>query len=104
MTPAEYHWVQRIVYEHWRGPLRRAGTYPVALRAAAAELEAAAGRERDPRVRARLGVVAAELRRRVPAPPGGFDPSTHALLLERLEEVERWSMDDVAGPAIPVLR
>src|SRR5512139_1301322 len=23
MTPAEYHWIERLVYERWRGPLRR---------------------------------------------------------------------------------
>ena len=47
MPPAEYHWIERLVYERWRGPLRKAGTYPVALRAAAAEIEAAAEREKD---------------------------------------------------------
>jgi hypothetical protein len=39
MPPAEYHWIERLVYERWRGPLRRAGTYPLAIRAAAAESE-----------------------------------------------------------------
>ena len=23
MPPAEYHWIERLVYERWRGPLRR---------------------------------------------------------------------------------
>ena len=36
MPPAEYHWVERLVYQRWRGPLRRDGTYPIARRAAAA--------------------------------------------------------------------
>ncbi len=42
MTPREYHWVERVVYKRWRGALRRTGTYPVALRQAAAEIETAA--------------------------------------------------------------
>lgn len=104
MPPAEYHWVERLVYERWRGPLRRAGTYPVATRAAAAEVEAAAAREADPRVRARLVAVAEDLRRRTPAPPEGFPPEVHALLLARIDEVERWSMDDVVAPFVPVPR
>jgi len=104
MTPEEYHWVERLVYERWRGPLRRAGTYPVAARAAGAEVDDAAGREPDSRTRARLKAVAEELRQRVPVPPEGFDPQIHALLLARLEDVERWSMDDVAQPAIPLMR
>jgi len=78
MTPEEYHWVSRIVYERWRGALKRARTYPAAVRAAAAEVETAATREPDRRVRARL-----------------FDTETHRLLLARLDDVERWSLDDV---------
>jgi len=34
MPPAEYHWIEKLVYRRWRGPLQRAGTYPVAARAA----------------------------------------------------------------------
>jgi hypothetical protein len=104
MPPAEYHWIERLVYERWRGPLRRAGTYPVALRAAAAEVEAAAGRERDARVRARLQAVAEELRGRAPGPPEGFDPLIHALLLSRMADIERWSLDDVVAPLATVPR
>jgi len=104
MTPEEYHWVERLVYERWRGPLRRAGTYPLAARTAAAEVDAAADREPDTRTRTRLKAIAEDLRQRLPAPPDGFDPQIHALLLARLGDVERWSMDDVAGPAIPVMR
>ena len=55
MTPAEYHWLERLVYERWRGALRRAGTYPTALRAAARRgATAAAAREKRAAVRARL--------------------------------------------------
>jgi len=98
MPPAEYHWIERLVYERWRGPLRRAGTYPVTARAAAVEIEAAAAREPDTRVRARLTAVAGDLRRRAPAPPEGFDPEIHALLLTRIDDVERWSLDDLPAP------
>jgi hypothetical protein len=95
MTPEEYHWVARVVYERWRGGLRRAGRYPAALRAAAAEVDAAAASERDGRVRARLQALAAQMRAREPAPPESFDPETHRLLLARLDDVEKWSLDDV---------
>jgi hypothetical protein len=98
MSPAEYHWIERLVYGRWRGPLRRAGTYPLARRAAAAEIEAAAGREADGRVRARLRAVADDLRSRAPAPPEGFDAGIHALLLSRIDDVERWSLDDLPSP------
>jgi hypothetical protein len=104
MPPAEYHWVERLVYERWRGPLRRAGTYPVAARAAAGEIEGAARREPDPRVRTRLEAVAEDLRGRTPGPPEGFDPEIHALLLSRIDDVERWSLDDLAAPFVPVPR
>jgi hypothetical protein len=104
MPPAEYHWIERLVYERWRGPLRRAGTYPVAVRAAASEVETAAKHEPDARVRARLEAVAADLRGRTPDPPEGFDPEIHALLLSRIDDVERWSLDDLAAPFVTVPR
>jgi hypothetical protein len=104
MPPAEYHWIERLVYERWRGPLRRAGTYPLALRAAAAEIDSAAARERDARVHARLTAVAEELRGRAPGPPEGFDPAIHTLLLSRIDDVERWSLDDLAAPFVTVPR
>jgi len=104
MPPAEYHWVERLVYERWRGPLRKAGRYPVALRAAAAEITRAAASEADARVRARLERLAAEMSARAPAPPEGFDSGIHELLLARIADVERWSMDDVVAPYIPVPR
>jgi len=104
MPPAEYHWTEKLVYERWRGPLRAAGTYPLAARAAAAEIDAAAERENEGRVRARLKAVAEDLRRRSPGPPEGFDPQIHALLLSRIDEVERWSLDDLAAPFVTVPR
>jgi hypothetical protein len=104
MSPAEYRWIEKLVYERWRGPLRKAGTYPVAARAAAAEIDAAASREADARVRTRLEAVAGDLRRREPAPPEGFDPQIHALLLSRIDDVERWSLDDLPTPLVTVPR
>ena len=104
MPPAEYHWIERLVYQRWRGALKQAGRYPAAARAAAAELTAAAAHEKDARVRARLEALAAELKARTPDPPDGFDPQTHALLLARIDDVERWSLDDVVAPYIPVPR
>jgi len=98
MTPAEYHWIERLVYARWRGPLRRAGTYPLARRAAAVEVDAAAEREADGRVRSRLRAVADDLRAGAPAPPEGFDAGIHALLLSRIDDVERWSLDDLRSP------
>jgi hypothetical protein len=104
MPPAEYHWIEKLVYQRWRGPLRAAGTYPVAARAAAGEIDTAATREMDPRVRSRLKAVAEDLRRRSPGPPEGFDPQIHALLLSRIDEVERWSLDDLAAPFVTMPR
>jgi hypothetical protein len=104
MTPAEYHWLERLVYTRWRGALRRAGTYPTALRAAALEVAAAAARESDPRVHARLERLAAEMRARTPAPPEGLSPAIHELLLARLDDIERYSMDDTVRPTISMPR
>ena len=104
MPPAEYHWIERLVYERWRGPLRKAGSYPVSLRAAAAEITAATRSETDARVRARLERLATDMKARVPAPPEGLAPEIHALLLSRIDDVERWSLDDVVAPYIPVPR
>ncbi len=104
MPPAEYHWIERLVYERWRGPLKKAGSYPVALRAAAAEITSAT-RTRDGRPRARPPRTArADMKARVPAPPEGLAPEIHALLLSRIDDVERWSLDDVVAPYIPVPR
>jgi hypothetical protein len=102
MTPDEYRWIERLVYERWRGALRRAGTYPTAVRAAAAELEAAAPGEKDAAVRRRLERLASEMRAREPKPPEGMAPEVHRLLLGRIDEIERYSMDDLARPATMV--
>jgi hypothetical protein len=104
MPPAEYHWIERLVYERWRGPLKKAGSYPVAVRAAAGEIAAAAAKEQDARVRARLERLASEMKGRAPAPPEGIDPGIHELLLSRIDDVERLSLDDVIAPYVPVPR
>ncbi len=101
MPPAEYHWIERLIYERWRGELKKAGRYPAAVRAAAHEVASAAAKESDPRVRARLERLAAEMKARTPVPPDGFDPGIHELLLARLEDIERYSLDDVAAPFGP---
>lgn len=104
MTPAEYHWIERLVYTRWRSALRRAGTYPAAVRAAAVEVEAAARREKPGPLRSRLERLAQEMRARVPDPPEGIDLATHQALLARVDDVERYSMDDVARAAMPMPR
>ena len=53
-------------------------------------------------MRARLERLASEMRARVPPPPEGFDLEIHALLSSRIEDVERWSLDDVVAPYVPV--
>jgi hypothetical protein len=102
MPPAEYHWIERLVYERWRGALKKAGRYPIAVHAAAGEVAAAATDETDSRVRARLERLAAAMKARRPAPPDGFDPGIHELLLSRLAEIERHSLDDVVEPYVPI--
>ena len=102
MPPAEYHWIERLVYERWRGELKKAGRYPIAVHAAAGEVAAAAADETDARVRARLERLVAAMKARRPAAPEGFDPGIHELLLSRLDEVERHSLDDVVEPYVPI--
>ena len=48
--------------------------------------------------------LATDMKARAPAPPDGFDPGIHALLLSRIDDVERRSLDDVVAPYIPVPR
>jgi hypothetical protein len=92
MPPDEYRWLERLVYERWRGNLRRAGSYPMAVRATGPPSE------KDAQVRRRLERLASEMRAREPKPPEGMDPEIHRLLLSRIEDIERYSMDDLARP------
>lgn len=93
MTPAEYHYVERLIYRRWRPALLRAGTYPAALRLAASEVEAVAARAPRPDLARALRDVAAQMRARVPAAPSGIPEAVHALLLERVDDIERGSLD-----------
>ena len=102
MPPAEYHWIALPVIERWRGELQKAGRYPIAVHAAAGEVAAVAADETDARVRARLERLVAAMKARRPAAPEGFDPGIHELLLSRLDEVERHSLDDVVEPYVPI--
>jgi hypothetical protein len=74
------------------------------VRAAAAELATAAASEKDAAVRRRLERLAAEMRARQPAPPEGLNPEVHRLLLSRIDDIERFSMDDLARPVTMVPR
>jgi hypothetical protein len=94
MSPAEYHYVERLIYRRWRPALQRAGAYPATLALAAGEVEAAAAREARPDVARRLRDVAAQMRRRAPPAPPGVPEPVHALLLGRVEDIERWSLDE----------
>jgi hypothetical protein len=76
----------------------------VALGRAADEIEKAAAGERDARAAERLRAVAAELRARQPPPPEGIPAEVHALLLGRLADIERYSLDGVQEMPIPQVR
>ena len=58
-------------------------------------------RREQPHV-AGLERLAAEMRAREPKPPEGMDPELHRLLLARIDEIERYSMDDLARPVTMV--
>jgi len=101
MNPAEYRYVERLVYRRWRAALRRSGSYPVSLVAAASEIERAAETERDAAVARRLRAVAEELRSRRPQAPDGIPEEIHELLLSRLADIERVSLDDLREMPVP---
>jgi hypothetical protein len=101
LNPAEYRYVERIVYRRWRPALKRAGTYPMALAAAADEIDRAAEGERDAALARRLRAVAAELRERRPGAPEGFPEEIHALLLTHVAEIERYSLDELREMPLP---
>jgi hypothetical protein len=81
ITPAQYDYVERLVYGSWLRSLQEAGEDPAARDRAAREVEEAARREGVPAVQARLRQVAADLRARVPAAPAGVPEDVHRLLL-----------------------
>lgn len=94
MTPAEYHYVEKLVYGQWRPALQRAGTYPPMIEVAARELDAAAAGEKRADMARRLREIGAGLRARTPPAPEGWPHEVHALLLTRVAEIERLSLDE----------
>ncbi|HUG52663.1 MAG TPA: hypothetical protein VMR21_03650 [Vicinamibacteria bacterium] len=87
LTPAEYDYLERLVYGEWRSALVSAGTDPAARNRAAAEIEKAARKEPPP-VRARLRQIAAEMRARVPPAPAGIPADGQQVLLARAAAIE----------------
>lgn len=102
MTPDEYHYLERLIYRRWRPALRGAGTYPPTLALAAGEVEHAASREARADVARRLREVARELRGRKADPPPGVPAGVHELLLARVEDIERLSLDERGGMSTEV--
>lgn len=88
MTPAEYTYVERLVYQRWLLPLTAEGEDPAARDKAAEEIERAARSERDGAVAAGLRRVAGELRSRPLPAPQGVPPEVHALLTRHAREIE----------------
>jgi hypothetical protein len=88
LTPAQYEYVERLVYATWLPSLAAAGDDPPARARAAQELDLAAAHETSEAVRARLRQVAEGLRNRVPAAPAGIPEDVHRLLLSRAAAIE----------------
>jgi len=99
MPPAEYHYLERIIYRTWLRPLRAGGLDPLAVARAAKALNDLAASEKDAAIAGRLTRLAQGLvAQRVPLPEG-FPAEVHALLLARAAEID--ALIDV-GPAIPM--
>jgi hypothetical protein len=88
MTPAEYDYLDRLVYEKWLPALLAARADPAARDRAAVEIDKAAASEASAAVRARLRQVAANLRQSTPPPPAGIPAEVHQVLLARAGEIE----------------
>lgn len=93
MTPAEYDYVDRLVYGRWREGLLAGGCHPRALELAAAELVSAAAEEPDAAAATRIRGIARDLRARPVPPPDGVPAEIHELLLAHGEEIDRLSLD-----------
>jgi hypothetical protein len=87
ITPAEYDYLERVVYGTWLRALTDGGDDPAARDRAAREVEAAAGKESGA-VQARLRQVAADIRARLPPAPAGIPPEVHRVLLAHAAEIE----------------
>ena len=88
MTPAEYRYLDRLIYRSWLGGLRAQGVDPAAFEVAAKEIEKAASVERDSTLAQRLRRVADETRQKKPRAPEGIPPEVHSLLLARASEIQ----------------
>lgn len=88
MTPAEYRYLDRLIYRSWLGGLRSQGADPAASEAAAREIEKAAAAEHDPKLARELRRVADETRQKKPPAPEGVPPGIHSLLLARASEIQ----------------
>lgn len=101
LNQAEYRYLERTVYRPWRRALKHAGTYPVTVVAAADEIDRAAAAERDEALAQKLRAVSAAMRERRPEAPDGIPADIHALLLSRLGDIERYSLDDFREIPVP---
>jgi hypothetical protein len=95
IVPAEYDYLEHLVYVTWLGGISTEGDDPAARERAAREIDQAAAREGGA-VRARMQQAAADLRGRVPGPPAGIPGDIHRLLLSRVTEIEAQPTGHVA--------
>jgi hypothetical protein len=102
IVPAEYDYLEHLVYVTWLGGVATQGDDPAARERAAHEIDQAAAREGGA-VRTRLQQVAAALRGRVPGPPAGIPEDVHRLLLSRVTEIEAQPTGHVAA-RVPRMR
>ena len=97
LVPAEYDYLEHLVYVTWLGGIAADGDDPAARERAAHEIDQAAARESAGPVRARLQQVAAALRSHAPAAPKGIPEEVHRLLLSRVTEIEAQPTGHVAA-------
>jgi hypothetical protein len=88
MPPKEYEYLRKLVYRQWLQPLRERGHDPAVRQAAARELDATAGDERDPTLQRRLQKAARQLRERRPPAPDGIPEPVHELLCAKAVEIQ----------------
>lgn len=88
MTPDEYRYLERVVYQLWLRPLRTKGVDPAAVARGSREILDLASSEKDAAIASRLRSLARSMvERRVDA-PAGVSPELHALLLSRAAEID----------------
>jgi hypothetical protein len=97
IAPAEYDYLENLVYVTWLGGLAEDGDDPAARERAAHEIDQAAARESAGPVRTRLLQVSAGLRSHVPAAPKGIPEEMHRLLLQHVAEIETQPRGHVAS-------